>query len=420
MATTARSGSVRSTTSSDGLSDRPSGYTPFRHVLLKIHSRCNLACRYCYVYEHVDQSWRRRPTVMTSAVVDLTAARIAEHARAWDLSTVCVTLHGGEPLLAGPALIEHTITTVRAALPPGVAARFTIQTNGVLLNRTILELFREHHVTVGISLDGDEKSNDRERRFSHGGGSYASVRDGLAALAEERFRHLFSGLLCTVDLRNDPIAVYEGLLHFQPPRIDLLLPHGNWTTAPPGRDPAGSDTPYAEWLIRVFDRWYDAPRRETDVRLFGTIMSLLLGGSSNSEVVGLSPVDFVVIETDGSIEQGDALKTTADGMAATGLHVDRNSLDDALRHPAIRTRQIGLAALGDTCRRCDLVRICGGGHYAHRYRAGDGFANPTVYCLDQQRLIRHIRSRMAADLARRTSPVRSANRMPAPPATVTR
>src|SRR5262245_18306714 len=37
-------------------------------------------------------------------------------------------------------------------------------------------------------------------------------------------------------------------------------------------------------------------------------------------------------------------------------------------------------------------RICGNGLYAHRYRAGIGFANPSVYSPDLQRLIGHIRA----------------------------
>ena len=32
--------------------------------VLKVCGRCDLACDHCYVYEHVDQSWRRKPKVM--------------------------------------------------------------------------------------------------------------------------------------------------------------------------------------------------------------------------------------------------------------------------------------------------------------------------------------------------------------------
>ena len=70
-----------------------------------------------------------------------------------------------------------------------------------------------------------------------------------------------------------------------------------------------------------------------------------------------------------------------------------------LWHPGFVARQIGIAALADDCLRCPLHRICGAGHYAHRYRAVSGFRNPTVYCADMALLIGHIRARLAADLA---------------------
>lgn len=374
--------------------------TPFQHFLLKLHSRCNLACTYCYVYEHVDQSWRMQPKVMSTEVIDAAARRMAEHAVAWGLPRLTVTFHGGEPLLAGIELIEYSIAAVRRALPSTASVAFTAQTNGILLDEAFLESFRRHQVHVGVSLDGDAESNDRRRRYTHGGGSHRDVAAGLALLRSERFRHLYSGLLCTVDLDNDPIEVYEGLLAFEPPRVDLLLPHGNWATPPPGRDSDPEHTPYAKWLIRIFDRWYEAPRRETDVRLFSAIMSLLLGGTGRTEAVGLEPVDFVIVETDGSIEQGDALKTTAAGMAATGLHVAVDDFDAALRLPGIQARQRGRSALAAECQRCELVRVCGGGHYAHRYAAGSGFRNRSVYCPDLQMLIRHINRRMRDDMAR--------------------
>ncbi|WP_203812222.1 FxsB family cyclophane-forming radical SAM/SPASM peptide maturase [Paractinoplanes tereljensis] len=376
---------------------------PFRHLLLKVHSRCNLACRYCYVYEHVDQSWRDRPKVMAHEVIDVAARRFAEHAVTWDLPRVAVTFHGGEPLLAGPDVLEYAIGAMRDAMPAGVAVRFTVQTNGILLTEPILDLFRRHQVRVGVSLDGGRQANDRERRFANGRGSYHQVAAGLAALRAEKYRHLYGGLLCTVDVRNDPVEVYEDLLAFAPPRIDLLLPHGNWTQPPPARIPGDPRTPYADWLIPIFDRWYDAPRRETDIRLFSAIMSLLLGGPSDTESVGLTPIDFVIVETDGAIEQGDALKTAAEGEAATGCNVLDHRFDDILGLPGIRARQTGLAGLGATCRACPLVQVCGGGHYAHRYEATSGFTNPSVYCADLQRLIRHIHGRMSEDLHRLTA-----------------
>src|SRR5262245_24739399 len=85
--------------------------TPFREFILKLHSRCNLACDYCYIYESADQSWRARPTVMSSETVQQAAVRIGEHAKAHRLTRVDVVLHGGEPLLAGIGHIAFTAAT---------------------------------------------------------------------------------------------------------------------------------------------------------------------------------------------------------------------------------------------------------------------------------------------------------------------
>ena len=48
--------------------------------VLKVHSRCDLACDHCYVYENVDQSWRSQPKVMSAQTVRVAADRIAAHA----------------------------------------------------------------------------------------------------------------------------------------------------------------------------------------------------------------------------------------------------------------------------------------------------------------------------------------------------
>jgi uncharacterized protein len=375
--------------------------TPFRQFILKIHSRCNLACDYCYMYEMADQGWRLQPRSMTRSTIDQVAQRIAEHTRAHGLTDIDLILHGGEPLLAGPGLIRHAVTAVRSATGPSVVVNVQVQTNAVLLDAEFLRMFDELDIRVGVSLDGDEAGHDLHRRHADGRGSHAEARAGLRRLTESAHRRLFGGLLSTVDLRNDPVATYEALLDFSPPAVDFLLPHANWDTLPPGRAPADPGTPYGDWLVAVFDRWYGVPVRETRVRLFGEIIRLLLGGASRTESVGLSPVAMAVVETDGSIEQVDTLKSAYEGAAATGLYVARDTFDTVLLVPSIAARQIGDRALSARCGACEIQRICGGGLYAHRYRTGSGFANPSVYCDDLIRLIAHIRTVVALDLGDR-------------------
>jgi uncharacterized protein len=369
---------------------------PFRQFIVKLHSRCNLSCHYCYVYHHVDQSWRDRPMVMSGRTTAALAARIGEHARDHALEKVFVVLHGGEPLLAGPDRIAEVITAIRAAAP-STSVDVTLQTNGTLVDDRFVEVFRRHRVGVGVSVDGGREANDQHRRFADGRPSFALAVQGI-----DRMRaagDVWTGLLCTVDLSNDPLQVYEDLLALGPPSVDLLLPLANWVHRPPGHDPAA--TPYADWLIQVFDRWFDAPVRETGIRLFESIISLLLGGPSDTEAVGLDSAAAITVETDGSLEVTDALKTTAPGLGALGMSVHRHSLDEAMRHPAVLATERTLVKLARGCRACPVVRVCGGGQYSHRFDPEGSFGYPSVYCRDLYRLITHVQARVTAKLALR-------------------
>jgi uncharacterized protein len=371
---------------------------PLRAFVVKLASRCNLACDYCYVYTGPDQTWRQRPAVMSQVIIDQAAERIAEHARTHKLDRVLVALHGGEPLLAGQQRVARLITAVRAAMPRRARADFVVQTNGVLLTPAFLDLFSQHGVRVGISLDGGRQANDLHRRHADGRSSYAEVTRALRLLGSPRYRPLFAGILCTIDLAWDPLATYADLLGFEPPTVDFLLPHATWSTPPP-RPPDGGQEPYADWLIAIFDEWYSAPAQSTRIRFFDEIIQLLLGGTAGTEAIGGGQPGFAIIETDGAIEGADTLKIAYHDAASTGMSVSTHSFDQVLGHPVIAGPRLGRPALSQDCLACPVVDVCGAGQYAHRYRAGHGFGNPSVYCADLRRLIEHVGRRVYHDLS---------------------
>jgi uncharacterized protein len=360
----------------------------FRQFVLKVHSRCDLACDHCYVYEHADQSWRRRPHVMSDAVADATVSRIAEHAAYHpELRRVHVVLHGGEPLLAGRERLERLATKLRTALKGVCALDLRMQTNGLRLDDDLCAMLVREGIITGISLDGDRVSHDRHRKRANGTGSYDAVVRAVRLIGSPPYRRAFAGLLCTVDVRNDPVAVYRALAELEPPRVEFLLPHATWERPPVrfGERPAA----HARWLADVYDLW-TAEGRPFPVRFFDSLEAGLDGRDSFTEALGLGSPDLVVVETDGEIEQADWLKVAKEGAPQTGFHVLRNSFDEAASHPGFLAQQSGMDGLCRTCRDCRLVRVCGGGLYGHRYRPDNGFDNPSVYCADLLQLIDHV------------------------------
>jgi uncharacterized protein len=370
---------------------------PFQQFVLKLNSRCNLLCSYCYVYNAADQSWRDRPPRVRQDVLERSAERIGEHVAAHGLRQIRVELHGGEPLLGGVDTALRQVAEVRAAVESAAGqhceVQVSVQTNGTLLTAEVVRRLAEAGVRVGVSLDGGRAEHNKRRVDHAGRPSWHAATRGLALLADHP--EAYAGLLCTIDLDLDPRDVHDSLMEFRPPALDFLLPHANWESPPPGKGPSSAGAaPYGEWLAEVFDLWFDGGKYRTRVRLFTEIIGLLLGFPSRAEAVGLSPVAAVLVDTDGDIEQVDSLKAAYSQAPTTGMNVFRNSFDDVLEHPGIAARHLGLDALGADCLSCPVLRVCGGGHYAHRYRRESGFRNRSVYCADLELLIRHVAHRI--------------------------
>ncbi|WP_194915995.1 FxsB family cyclophane-forming radical SAM/SPASM peptide maturase [Catenulispora rubra] len=391
----------------------------FRQFVLKVASRCDLACDHCYVYEAADTSWRHKPRFMSEQTVRRTAERIAEHAAAHRLPAVALVLHGGEPLLLGPARMRETLRTLREVIESaGCAVDLRVHTNGVQLTDEYCELFREHRVRVGVSLDGDRAATDRHRRFASGASSHMQALRAVSLLRDD-YPDVYAGVLCTIDVRNDPAAVYEAVRDAAPPRADFLLPHATHSDQPLRPDPGRAE--YADWMLAVFDRW-DDEGRPFPIRSFTSVLDAFRGLPSGTESLGLSPVDLVVVETDGALEQTDSLKAAYEGAPDTGFTVAEHSFDEASVHPGFEARRHGLADLCETCRQCPVVAVCGGGLRTHRYSApspavaanpqADPFDNPSVYCRDLKELVLGIRTRTQASVVARV-PAQRALGLPA-------
>ena len=136
-----------------------------------------------------------------------------------------------------------------------------------------------------------------------------------------------------------------------------------------------------------------------EIKFFEEVLTLILGGRSGLESIGLTPVDLVIVESDGDIEPVDTLKTSSRAATNLGLNVRSHSFDDALQHPAIMSRLMGSDALCETCQKCPELENCGGGYIPHRFREANGFLNPSIYCEDLKYLFGVMRNRVKESLA---------------------
>ena len=358
----------------------------FTEMILKIASRCDLACDYCYMYELGDNGWRQQPRFMSPAVIHAAASIAGDHVSKHDLSYFRIILHGGEPLLAGTDTINAIVNEFYSCMPVGVKLQFGMQSNGDLLTEEIMAKL-PYELRIGISIDGDQQATTRHRRRVNNTDTHHDVVRALSLL--QSHREQYGGTLSVIDLLNDPTVTYNAIREHTPPVADFLLPLATHDTPPPYHKE--NDVSYGKWLATLFDAWYlDKDPRAPIVRVLTLIVERLLGQDRRSGFIGPPPrTDSLVVQTDGSVELLDALRVTGDGQVLTNLSVLENTLDEVSQHPGYTPPEPC-----DTCKVCPVFEVCGGGYYPHRFSTVNGYDNPSVYCGDLMYLIRHIESRL--------------------------
>jgi uncharacterized protein len=362
-----------------------------RGVILKVASRCNLDCAYCYVYNKGDSTWKRRAPLMSDETFDLALARIREDCRASGQRSTSITFHGGEPCLIGARKFDAWCERARRALDGVATAEFCIQTNGTLLDAGWAEVLARHEVRVGVSLDGPRELNDRDR-VDHGGrGSYDAVIRGMAAL---RNANVPFGILTVIPLGADPLPTHRHLTSLRAETVTYLLPDFTHDTVAPVRARYG-ETPCADFLVPIFDDWWFHSTLDVRIGDFWNMARAILGGSSEIGAIGNEPARYAVVETDGDIEGIDGLRICREDLAATGLHVRDAGFADIARLGGLHRQAIfdGMP-LPRGCVACPERETCAGGYLPHRYSRENGFDNPSVWCADLLRLFGHVRGRL--------------------------
>lgn len=369
-------------------------------VLLKVASRCNLDCSYCYVYNLGDNSWRAMPKFMALETQECVAAQLGRLCVSQS-QPFAIVLHGGEPLLLGPERLQTLFKILRATVPR--ACSISIQTNGVLITSDVLDLCAAFDVSLSVSLDGPAAVHDKHRVDLRGRASHAAVTAGVSRLQRHpQVDALFSGILAVVDPTSDPNEVYSYFQLLQLPSIDFLYRDGHRSILPFGK--AGLDTTeYGRWMSIILDR-YLTDRNPPRIRILDDMMKLMLGAVGVKEGVGLTDFGIVVIDTDGSITKNDTLRSTPLGDRFDRLWtVERDELVQIVRSPEFLAYHALQRPTSFSCRACPELSVCGGGMLAHRFADSSGYDNPSVFCSDQKWLIAQMRHYLVVYLAQRAA-----------------
>lgn len=132
---------------------------------LVLTTQCNLQCRYCFEHHSFAQHKQMSLEIALSAVKFSLDMCMAQHD-----PTLSIIFFGGEPLLMFP-LIQEIVNYTRFIASHNIDIRFSISSNGLLLNEEIAKFLAENAVTMQLSIDGTPECQDRNRIFSTGDGT---------------------------------------------------------------------------------------------------------------------------------------------------------------------------------------------------------------------------------------------------------
>lgn len=344
---------------------------PPLNILLKpASSGCGLDCAYCF---YADEA-RRRQAPDRGVMPEEVSRALIEKALGAAEGYIAFLFQGGEPMLAGLDFYRAFVAQVREAAPQGLAVRYAIQTNGLLLDREWCRFFRENHFLTGLSLDGNRACHDRFRRDRAGKGTYDRALRGAGLL--ERAGVEYNVLtVVTGHLARHTQAAFSALcragFRFQQ-YIPCLDPLGEeWG----GRDYSLSPEQYGEFLKTLFDLWYRELERGQyySIRYFDNLVWMLEGRQPEQCAMrGRCSAQYVV-EADGSVYPCDFY--CLDEYCLGDIRRDSwAELDRAREAMGFLQRS---ARVPEECRRCQWHPLCRNG--CRRERLEDG-AGRNVYC----------------------------------------
>ncbi len=155
--------------------------TVVKALCLHIAHDCNLACKYCFAEEG---EYHGRRALMSFEVGKKALDFLI--ANSGNRRNLEVDFFGGEPLMNWEVvkkLVEYGRSQEKIH---NKNFRFTLTTNGVLLDDEIMEYCNREMSNVVLSLDGRREVNDRMRPFRKGAGSYDLIVPKFQKFAESR------------------------------------------------------------------------------------------------------------------------------------------------------------------------------------------------------------------------------------------
>jgi uncharacterized protein len=328
---------------------------------------------------------------MTPEVLD----QVVEQHMSQSARQVTFCWQGGEPTLMGLSFFEDVVR-LQAKYGRGHRVANALQTNATLLDKRWAAFLRKYNFLVGVSLDGNARIHDANRRGGANQDTWSKVVDSIKMLLDAG---VATNVLAVVTqasagygLQTYDLLQELGLRHMQ--FIPLVDPNPDGSSGM--RPLTVSPESYGAFLCKVFDRWVSdlGSHKQTSVRTFDALLAHYLGLTPPECTMHETCGSYLVIEHNGAVypcdffvEPGWELGNVMTSNLATLWHSPKRHAFGALK-----------ADLPQGCQQCEWLSVCRGGcpkdrvlgelprsnHLCDAYRALFGHAHERLTAIAAQ------------------------------------
>lgn len=183
---------------------------PLATLVLNVTNKCNLSCTYCYEYGADKLTAGNAPAGRAMMVPDTARQSIDFLIRSsGDRPVLTITFFGGETLLNFPTIQGAVEYAEQEARRHHKRIHFSLTTNATLLGDEVIRFLVAHRFGITISIDGDQREQDRHRRYRSGKGSFADIEPRIRTLIATNRRERGRPIGARVTLTHDAASVLD-------------------------------------------------------------------------------------------------------------------------------------------------------------------------------------------------------------------
>lgn len=340
----------------------------FKTMEILISEDCNLACKYCFVK---NGHYYGKSTLMELDVGKKSIDFLIK--KSGNQKNLFVNFFGGEPLINFKILEKIVIYAIKQGEKWNKKFYFSLTTNGTLLSNETVNFINKHQISVLISIDGDVYSQNINRPFSGGGGSYLRIIDNLKNLNQKKISYSARATVSSLTINK----IAENFEHL----LSLGFKKVHFANA---LSPTGKMFLYSKNDIKEIKKQYSSISKKVN-RIIES------GQSYNIETFPLPLV--------GIIEKNKKNYPCSAGRGNVCVDVNGNIY---LCHRLVGVERFLLGNVTDDtynfkwtefiksklnvdiikkCKKCWARYICGGGCYAINYEFNEDISlTPRIYC----------------------------------------